>query len=326
MFGAVCGRPTGRSIAGAAVAAAGTQTTTAANGAYTLTVPSAMHLYTEASAPGYQSTGLVVLTSRAGGLMIGRAPYSFCFSQSLANAFHSLNNTVNLTPFAQLQPATARALAISGTATVPLESNAAIMLPSGFVSTAPIRVAGTAISLSVPFSKGKGRYLLEINYASGFAAIKTAIFVGVPYSPDAPPPVFQEDPAGATPVALRAAILQQMNAIRALKGLATLKQDPKITAVSQAHTDDIVKAGYAYLHAHIGSDGSTPAQRLSTAGIAYAAMAENIGFGMSTQNVILSLMDSPAHRGAILGKFKSVGIGVSNLNPTTLVVTIDFVG
>ena len=56
----------------------------------------------------------------------------------------------------------------------------------------------------------------------------------------------------------------------------------------------------------------------------YRMTGEDIGQGATVQGVLLGLIDSPAHRWAILGDFRLVGIGIAHVGPD-LLLTADFV-
>jgi uncharacterized protein YkwD len=75
---------------------------------------------------------------------------------------------------------------------------------------------------------------------------------------------------------------------------------------------------------HYGSIGSRPDQRVRAAGVRYVETAEDVGTGDSIQAVIEGLMDSPAHRWAILGDFRVIGIGIATAHDN-LLMTLDFV-
>jgi|GEM_PF-1677131 len=323
LSGKVCAAPGDRPAPHAFVGVNGVGTEADAAGSYTIQVPAASRLFVEVDARGYQSDGAFTVSGPGGALLTGRVGFSFCGSAALHGAFSSAGGQVRLTPFATTLPVGATGLAIGGRSAIPLEDNAAVTRPDGRASLIPLTRRGAAFGLTLPFAAGPGRYLIEINAATGFAALKMAIFRG-PYVPPAPPPLYVGDRRGATIEALRSAALAGLNRYRALVGLPPLRRDRRLDRAAQAHSDDIIAGGYLSRHAHIGSDGSDPGTRAKAAGVPFGDLAEDVGMGDSVQEVLVGLMDSPAHRWAILGSFALVGIGVQRQGHS-LVITADFV-
>lgn len=323
LTGKVCAEPGDRPVPHAFVGVNGVGTVADAAGAYTIAVPGAARLFVEADAQGYQSDGAFTVSGPGDAPLTGRVGFSFCGSAGLHGAFSSADGRVRLTPFATVRPAAATGLAIGGLSAIPLEANAAVTRPDGRAELIPLTRRGAAFGLTLPLIAGPGRYLLEINAATGFAALKTAIFRG-PYVPPAPPPRYVGDPPGAAVETLRTAALAGLNRYRAVAGLPPLRRDPRLDREAQAHSDDIIAAGYLLRHAHIGSDGSDPGVRVRLAGVPYRELAEDVGMGDSVQEVLVGLMDSPGHRWAILGNFALVGVGVQRQG-SSLVLTADFV-
>jgi len=323
LSGKVCAAPSDRPVPHAFVGVDGAGTTADAAGMYTIHVPAAARLFVEVDAQGYQSDGAFTVSAPGGALLTGPVGFSFCGSAALHGAFSSADGRVRLTPFATLRPATATGLAIAGRSAIPLEDNAAVTRPDGRASLIPLGRRGAAFGLMLPFAAGPGRYLIEINAATGFAALKMAVFRG-PYVPPAPPPRYLGDPRGAAIDGLRGAALAGLNRYRAATGLPPLRRDRRLDRAAQGHSDDIIAGGYLNRHAHIGSDGSDPGTRVRAAGVQFRDLAEDVGLGDSVQEVLVGLMDSPAHRWAILGNFALVGMGVQRQGHS-LVLTADFV-
>ena len=323
LSGKVCAAPRDRPVPHAFVGVDGAGTAADAAGAYTIHVPAAARLFVEVDAQGYQSDGAFTVSAPGGALLTGPVGFSFCGSAALHGAFSSADGRVRLTPFATARPAGATGLAIAGRSEITLEDNAAVTRPDGRASLIPLSRRGAAFGMTLPFAAGSGRYLIEINAASGFAALKMAVFRG-PYVPPAPPPRYLGDPRGATIDALRGAALAGLNRYRAAVGLPPLRRDRRLDRAAQGHSDDIIAGGYMDRHAHIGSDGSDPGSRVKSVGVPFGDLAEDVGLGDSVQEVLVGLMDSPAHRWAILGNFALVGIGVQRQGHA-LVITADFV-
>ena len=321
-IGTVYDARTDRPVPGAQVAISGASALTDARGAYTITVPAALRVYAQLSAPGYQTSGLLTIFSPDGNSLSGRLGFSFRGGSGLVSAFASGDGSVTLTPFAQIQ-AQGAAPTLAGSASAPLEADAALQFPSGRVSFVPIAQQGAQLSIALPPLQEAGRYVLEINAAAGFALIKAPLFVGRLSTPR-PPPAFQPDPPGASVETLEAIMRGGVGQVRQRAGLPPLQDDRALAAVARTHSEDIVRGDYYRQHAHIGADGSTPATRVQGARIAFSTVAEDVAMGTSTQEALLDLLDSPGHRAAILGPFRAIGVGAARAKDAA-VFTLDFV-
>lgn len=69
-------------------------------------------------------------------------------------------------------------------------------------------------------------------------------------------------------------MVDRLNGHRIAVGVAPLVPDPALADVARAHACDMAQHQQA---SHIGSDGSSPFQRITTAGISYHTAGENIG-------------------------------------------------
>jgi len=324
LSGQVCARDTGKPIAGAQIGADNQWTRAGADGSFQLSLEPAEHVFLRAAAAGYQSSDLVTVSAAGGGELSGPAAFSFCGNLALAGAFTSADNAVKLVPVDQLQSVSPHNVELIGSTTDAVESNAAIQLPNGRVILSPLQIQGKVLICEVPIHYGPGRYLVEINAAAGFALIKLPLFAGVGYQPPTAPPLYAPDTSGLTIGQVRALAFKDINQQRALGKLPPLKEDARLMSETQAHSDDVAAGGFISRHAHIGSNGSTPAQRVKAAGVTYQSIAEDIGLGQTMGEIIYGLMDSPAHRWAIMGNFTKVGIGVARLNDN-YTLTVDFV-
>ena len=105
------------------------------------------------------------------------------------------------------------------------------------------------------------------------------------------------------------AVLQLMNAYRAMHGLDPLTLDPRLTKVADARMEDMEEQGYWDHHA---PDGSSPFVLFPRFGYDYRAAGENLAKGFETTEVLVSAwMESPGHRANILGvNYRNVGIAI----------------
>jgi uncharacterized protein YkwD len=126
----------------------------------------------------------------------------------------------------------------------------------------------------------------------------------------APPAIPPED------LEIERQVVDGLNAERAAQGLETLALVSELTQAARRHSRDMAENE---LTSHTGSDGSTPCQRMSEAGYDWIACAEIIGWGTvpNVEGMIDWWMNSPPHRGAILGDFEDLGVGYAkNLDAT----------
>ena len=324
LSGKVCARTSGQPIPNAQIGIAGHWDQAGGDGAYQITLAPAGHLYLRAAAQGYQSSDLVMVSSTDGSPLSGLASFSFCGKLALADAFTSSDDAVRLVPVDQNQPGDPHSLRLVGSTRDALENDAALQLPNGRVILLHLQRQGAVLQCQVPLRAGPGRYVLEINAEAGLALIKLPLFAGIAYRPPPAPPAYVADATGMQIDALRALAFAGINHQRSLAGLPALREDPRLMRETQAHSDDVIVGGFISQHAHIGSNGSTPAQRIQAAGVSFHQIAEDVGSGDTIQEILFGLMESPAHRWAILGNFTTVGIGVARLD-STLILTADFV-
>ncbi|WP_010137306.1 CAP domain-containing protein [Oceanicola sp. S124] len=100
-------------------------------------------------------------------------------------------------------------------------------------------------------------------------------------------------------------LLAEINAFRAARGRAPLAASDAAVQVAGRHAADLQRGGGI---SHIGSDGSTPGERLSREGVAWCRVAENLARGQSDGADVLSAwIESPRHRANLLGGYAAIG-------------------
>jgi uncharacterized protein YkwD len=101
-----------------------------------------------------------------------------------------------------------------------------------------------------------------------------------------------------------------VNAERAKAGCPALTVDPALTKAAQEHSEDM--AAHRNM-SHTGSDGSSPADRITGAGYRWSAYGENVAYGYDTpEQVMAGWMASSGHRANILDcGFKEIGVGLA---------------
>lgn len=116
--------------------------------------------------------------------------------------------------------------------------------------------------------------------------------------------------------AVEARVLELVNAARAeprrcgdreLVAAGPLTPSRELTAAASRHARDMALHGS---FAHLGSDGSEPAERVSDADYHWRSTGENIAAGQrSAEAVVAAWLDSPEHCANIMGKqFSEMGV------------------
>ncbi|MFJ3336793.1 CAP domain-containing protein [Streptomyces sp. NPDC086766] len=120
-------------------------------------------------------------------------------------------------------------------------------------------------------------------------------------SPSTPKPT-------ATASGVAARIVELVNAERAKAGCSPVTLNATLTKAAQAHSEDM--AAHQNM-SHTGSDGSSPGDRITRAGYDWSTYGENVAYGYSTADQVMSgWMSSPGHRANILNcSFKEIGVG-----------------
>ncbi len=105
-----------------------------------------------------------------------------------------------------------------------------------------------------------------------------------------------------------------------------LQWDERLAAVARGHSEEMARDGY---FSHEGSDGSSPARRVSMAGIKWLSTGENIANARSVGEAESLFMNEPRfqrnHRWNILNaNYTHVGVGIVRAPDGTLYITQDF--
>ncbi|WP_406337529.1 CAP domain-containing protein [Streptomyces sp. NBC_00649] len=135
-------------------------------------------------------------------------------------------------------------------------------------------------------------------------------------SPTATPSARQTTASPSAPVTIAPAsgatarVLTLVNNERSKAGCSPLKMNAKLTKAAQDHSKDM--ASHRNM-SHTGSDGSSPADRITRAGYSWSSYGENVAYGYSTpEKVMAAWMSSPGHKRNILDcSFKEIGIGLA---------------
>jgi uncharacterized protein YkwD len=129
--------------------------------------------------------------------------------------------------------------------------------------------------------------------------------------------------AGSPESRLAAQVVDLVNTERANAGCRSVTADPKLTAAARAHSADMATRGY---FDHITPDNVDVAARITAAGFAWMAVAENIAKGPpSAADVMTSWVTSPGHQANIVNcGYVRIGVGVAADASGVLLWTQDF--
>ncbi|WP_077799311.1 CAP domain-containing protein [Streptomyces sp. JHA26] len=107
-----------------------------------------------------------------------------------------------------------------------------------------------------------------------------------------------------------AEVVELVNAERGKAGCSPVKVNATLTEAAQKHSEDMAASGTM---SHTGSDGSSPADRITGAGYSWSSYGENVAYGYSTpEQVMQGWMNSPGHRENILNcSFQEIGVGLA---------------
>jgi hypothetical protein len=150
---------------------------------------------------------------------------------------------------------------------------------------------------------------LLMGWASG------CVRLAEPY-PAVPGPLRPLDVAGLAdpprdlqcPPSLGQLLMEAANAVRAERGLRSLRPHPSLVQVAEDHASDQAARGRV---THLGSGGTALQRRVDRRGYVWLRLAENVGAGYpSPVEMVAAWLTSPAHEAVLLAPDMShVGVG-----------------
>jgi uncharacterized protein YkwD len=165
-----------------------------------------------------------------------------------------------------------------------------------------------------------GKYRLEVigDGASGPVVLANVpLFVGVREQSLAAKPVTPVSPGQAEP-----RLLALLNLARGAAGLGPVAPDEELRTVALGHSNDMVEH---HFFSHVSPTSGQPADRMKRAGLLVTQASENIAQAATPEDVHDGLMESPAHRAAMLEpRFTHVGIAAVTNEDGGLTVTMLF--
>ena len=207
---------------------------------------------------------------------------------------------------------------VKGLIMAALLSTLLVVVPNRLVGERTINSSLFAVSLTKPvvgIANGAGAVFgPAIQKARGFLVVNPKgnerIDLGVKF----------ENPRLDRDAAVK--MLGLLNRERTKRDLEPLVMDDTISEVAEWYSSDMLKGGY---FSHIGSDGSTPGERMKGNGIRFRVAGENIAYATTVELAHDGLMGSPPHKENILDpSFRRVGIGVAVGGRYRMMFTQDF--
>jgi len=186
----------------------------------------------------------------------------------------------------------------------------AVTLPSGHGTT---QDSGRrfAFQLELPTAGVYGVEILGDGSTGPVILLNVKVYAGVaePTRADEPPMLSRST---ARP---EERLLELTNAARARLGIAPLEADAELARLALGHARDMSEHNF---FAHVSPRTGSLTARAHAAGIDVATLGENNALSTSADDAHEELMESPAHRAAILDReFTHVGIGTVTVTSST---------
>jgi len=214
---------------------------------------------------------------------------------------------------------------------VALEENARldvdIITPEVWVDT--VRASGTGkagSTLTFGYqAQTAGLYVVEVNNLGGGAILNCPVYVAAdpPLVPVQVPSVLTGQTAAIDETeraVMRGQLMELVNGVRSLVALPPLESQPKLDAIAQAHSQDMVSRGF---FGHVNPDGDGPQERAAAAGWK-GGVGENVAAHATLPGAHAGLFWSAAHRSNLLGDYRYLGIGLARGKNSLLYLTQNF--
>ncbi|HMI86043.1 MAG TPA: CAP domain-containing protein [Polyangiaceae bacterium] len=150
-----------------------------------------------------------------------------------------------------------------------------------------------------------GKYKLEVMGEGSMGPVVISnipVFVGVKE-----PPLTELVRKSSSPAEAEGRMLELLNQTRTANRLRPVESDGELRAIALAHSKDMADHDFV---AHVSPTTGTPEDRLGRAKLLVGECAENIAAAPTPESAHDELMESPAHRSAMLGAtYTHVGIG-----------------
>ena len=195
--------------------------------------------------------------------------------------------------------------------------------PEGAVREIPMK--DRDIDATVEFATAGGYRLEVMGYGSGGPVVLMNVPIEVGTTTRTSRDTGEADPH-LTAEEAEATLLLMLNEERQKRGLAAVAADAELRSVALAHSVDMAEHAFV---SHVSPTTGTPDDRAKKANLRISRLGECISLEVTPAGAHHGLMESPAHRAAMIDPlFTHVGIGVtfleSELGGRRLVATLLF--
>jgi uncharacterized protein YkwD len=175
-----------------------------------------------------------------------------------------------------------------------------------YTATATATHTATATSTLTPTNTATATATATLTPTATETPIPTRTFTPRPTSP-----VISSGECGSVNSSIESAVLSGVNYQRTNAGLAALKSSSALFSAARAHSKDMAENNF---FSHTGSNGSSPFDRMASAGFSISFAAENIyagsGSSDSAGSAVGAWMGSSGHRENILNPtYTYAGVG-----------------
>lgn len=191
-----------------------------------------------------------------------------------------------------------------------------------YTATATATHTATATSTLTPTNTATATATVTLTPTPTETPIPTRTFTPRPTSPSS-----ASGACGSVNSSIESAVLAGVNYQRANAGVAALKSSSALFSAARAHSTDMAVNNF---FSHTGSNGSSPFNRMASAGFSFTAAAENLYMGSGGDNTagkaVGAWMVSSGHRENMLNPtytYAGVGYWCNPNNPSVGYYTLD---
>jgi uncharacterized protein YkwD len=183
--------------------------------------------------------------------------------------------------------------------------------PDGKIRKLDVSANGPAFSASIAFDHGEGTYRVEV-VARGNGNVEMAALMTVPAGAAGGSGMFAVagfDREPANEAQAEQMVLDMINQVRDHEGLSRVSTDGRLQDMAQGYSREMRKYGFV---GHRSPASGALEDRRQAAGLQGVLILENVAQNSSLAGAMNSLLESPAHRAAIVDpRMTRVGVGVA---------------
>lgn len=195
--------------------------------------------------------------------------------------------------------------------------------PNGRVERSQVALDGRDFSVEMECHPGRNKVSLI-----GYAQFGESVLVNVPvYCGVHESGTFEaqthDRPSDASEDELARDLFELVNSERVQAGLPSLEWSSELASSASAHSEDMRERGFV---GHVSPRNGGPKERVTSAGIQFAALQENVARAPSVSDAHRGFLESPGHRASVMNEQAThLGIGIRRASNGELLVTQLFV-